>query len=121
MSSRPSGTEVVDADGAVLQLRGDVEGYVEICRIFLEEARTWQTRLPVLAERDRAGFVAMLHELTNALPIVGAGALARSLRQMEFELREDAGQLAETALQAALQGMDDVCAALEVQIASRSG
>ena len=108
---------VLDAEGAIRHLGGDLQAYVEICQIFLGVA--WETQLPLLAAQDRAGFVAMLHELTNALPIVGAGVLARSLRKMEFELRDKPGVAAEPALHAALQGLVAVTEALRTEIAVR--
>ena len=110
---------VLDAEGAIRHLGGDLQAYVEICQIFLDEGVAWETQLPLLAAQDRAGFVAMLHELTNALPIVGAGVLARSLRKMEFELRDKPGVAAEPALHAALQGLVVVTEALRAEVAVR--
>lgn len=107
---------VVDVEEAIRHLGGDAQGYTDVCQIFLAEGLVWAARLPMLAAQDRAGFVAMLHELTNALPIVGAGVLARSLRQMEFELRDHPDQAAEPVLQAALQGLMAVSEALRAQI-----
>lgn len=111
---------VVDRAEAIRQLGGDAQAYVEVCQVFLHESLAWEADLPLLAAQDRAGFVAMLHELTNALPIVGADVLARSLRKMEFELRDKPGLAAEPALHAALQGLVAVTEALRAQIVSRS-
>ena len=110
---------VLDAEGAIRHLGGDLQAYFEVCHVFLDEGVAWETQLPLLAAQDRAGFVAMLHELTNALPIVGAGVLSHSLRKMEFELRDKPGVAAEPALHAALQGLVAVTEALRAEIAVR--
>jgi HPt (histidine-containing phosphotransfer) domain-containing protein len=110
---------VVDTAEAIRQLGGDAQAYVEVCQVFLQESLAWEADLPLLAAQDRLRFVAMLHELTNALPVVGAGVLARSLRKMEFELRDKPGVAAEPALQAAMQGLVAVTEALRAEIAVR--
>ena len=115
-----SAGSVVDIEAAIRQLGGDAQDYADVCQVFLAEGLVWEARLPLLAAHDREGFVAMLHELTNALPIVGAGGLARSLRHMEFELRDHPAQAAEPVLHAALQGLRDVSGALRAQTAARS-
>lgn len=110
---------VVDTTEAIRQLGGDAQAYGEVCQVFLQESLAWEADLPLLAAQDRQRFVAMLHELTNALPIVGAGVLACSLRKMEFELRDKPGVAAEPALHAALQGLVVVTEALRAEIAVR--
>jgi len=115
-----SAGSVVDVEAAIRQLGGDAQDYADVCQVFLTEALAWEAQLPMLAAQDRDGFVAMLHELTNALPIVGARGLARSLRHMEFELRDHPGQAAEPVLHAALQGLRAVREALRAQTAARS-
>ena len=114
-----SAGSVVDVEEAIRQLGGDPQDYVDVCQVFLTEGLAWETRLPLLAAQDRDGFVAMLHELTNALPIVGAGSLARSLRRMEFELRDHPEQAADPVLHTALQGLLAVTQSLRAQIATR--
>lgn len=109
----------VDVQEAIGQLRGDVQGFREICGIFLQESSRWQAQLPELAAKDRPGFVAVLHEVTNALPIVGARAAAQSLRRMEFALRDDDRLPAEPALRAALDIIAAVHDALRQQITQR--
>ena len=111
--------EWVNAQEAIGQLRGDLQSYVEICGIFLQEAGHWQAQLPGLAAQDRAGFVATLHEVTNALPIVGARAAAQSLRRMEFTLRDDDRAPVGPTLQAALGIIAAVSEALRLQINQR--
>ena len=115
-----SAGSVVDVEAAIRQLGGNARDYADVCQVFLTEALAWEAQLPMLAAQDRDGFVAMLHELTNALPIVGARGLARSLRHMEFELRDHPGQAAEPVLHAALQGLRAVREALRAQTAARS-
>lgn len=110
---------VVDTTEAIRQLGGDAQAFVEVCQVFLQESLAWEADLPLLAAQDRQRFVATLHELTNALPIVGAGVLARSLRKMEFELRDKPGVAAEPALHAAMQGLVAVTEALRAEIAVR--
>ena len=111
---------VVDVEAAIRQLGGDAQDYADVCQVFITEALAWEAQLPMLAVQDREGFIAMLHELTNALPIVGAGGLARSLRHMEFELRDHPAQAADPVLHAALQGLTVVSQALRVQTAAQS-
>ena len=115
-----SAGSVVDIEAAIRQLGGDAQDYADVCQVFITEALAWEAQLPLLAAQDREGFVAMLHELTNALPIVGAGGLARSLRQMEFELRDHSVQAAEPVLHVALRGLRAVSEALRAQTAARS-
>ena len=115
-----SAGSAVDVQEAIRQLGGGAQDYADVCQVFLAEGQAWEARLPFLAAQDRDGFVAMLHELTNALPIVGAGSLARSLRHMEFELRDYPDQAAETVLHAALQGLRAVIEAVRAQSATRS-
>ena len=115
-----SAGSAVDVQEAIRQLGGDAQDYADVCQVFRTEALAWEAHLPLLAAQDRDGVVATLHELTNALPIVGAGSLARSLRHMEFELRDHPDQAAEPVLHAALQALWAVSEALRAQSAARS-
>jgi HPt (histidine-containing phosphotransfer) domain-containing protein len=117
----PAPSVWLDAEEAIRQLRGGAEGYVEMCRIFLQEAQHWEAQLREAQLRglpapDREGFIAVLHEVTNALPIVGAKVAGQSLRQMEYALREDDRLPVEPTLQAVLDTIVGVSEALKLQI-----
>lgn len=109
----------VDSEAALGQLSGDESTYVEICEIFLHESIQWSARLPRLAQQDREGFVSLLHEVTNAMPIIGASVVGNVLRTMERRLRDDGTAAIEPVLAAVMRGLQQVCAELREQIARR--
>lgn len=109
----------VDADAALRQLSGDESAYVEICEIFLHESIQWSARLPRLALQDREGFVSLLHEVTNAMPIVGAQVVGKVLRDRERLLRDESSASVEPVLADVMRGLQQVCAELREQIARR--
>ena len=79
--------EIIDADSAIAELGGDHLAYIDICRLFLQQAAGALDALQSASSRQASGDgLALLHDCANASGAIGATRAMECLRELELAL-----------------------------------
>lgn len=100
---------LVDFKQAARRLGGDMDDYLAVVEVFLEDVAQVRAKLAAAGSADRRYLVAVSHELANSFGVVGADRAERLARAVERGLR--AGESLDVAGSAAtlmreLDGID---------------
>lgn len=76
--------DLVDFKRAAARLGGDMDDYLAVAEVFLDDVAAVRARL---AAADRSQLVAVSHELANSFGVVGAERAERLARAVERGLR----------------------------------
>lgn len=81
-------TNLVDFQRAAWRLGGDMDDYLAVAEVFLEDAEQTRARLVAAGSAERRHLVAVSHELANSFGVVGADRAERLARAVERGLRD---------------------------------
>jgi len=91
--------DLVNFRSAARRLGGDMDDYLAVVEVFLEDVGSARTKLLAAGSAERRQLVAISHELANSFGVVGAERAERLARAVERGLRD--GQSLDVAATAA--------------------
>ncbi len=116
----PDSLAVLDADWVVRDMGQDVEGYLEVAEIFLEDLAASRAGLSSGAGGTAVALLPLIHELANSLGVIGARRGTALVRRTEHSLRNGVPLTAGEVSGQSLRVLDEAEAALRAWMAQSS-
>lgn len=78
---------LLDSQAAIQDLGGDLEGYLEVSAVFLDDLQVQMERLDSRSQSTPAAILPVIHEVANSLGVIKALRSEQQVRQLERRMR----------------------------------